>query len=321
MAEHIICNDDGLSLEAGPLATQRDLLIGWQDAKSIHEWFSKYKSQMFPEGRIVGIYEEGIVIPSQRFGGLTPLGFAFEMAYHSHLGRRKDDWRYLATKLLKNADPDNNIGMVFGIADRRTHFNYEDFNQIPGQHNQYAYRWDGNRVSFREVRPVYPLDFLLEQPWQNSEADWKWVEKNASRSNIQKSLEMPGVEEKPYGFEMALYAWSNEPNANKAEYRKSILKALDYIKPETNEEILGRVARQAQAIFVYWAKTAKNDATEFLDKVSKLTGQKIWEIKVPSNPDFEKKRQELVSRKERKLLLKSVSNVVKKGSQNKIDAL
>ena len=315
MADHIFTDKNGLSVDAGPLATQRDLLIGWQDAKSINEWYNKFHKEMFPEGRVLGLSEDGIIIPSQRLGGLTPLGFAFEMAYHSNnYPSRQGEWRYLASKLLKKADPDTNIGMSFGAADRRSQFAYEELNQIPMAHNQPAYKWFGSTVSFREIKPVYPLDFLLERPWVNSESDWAWVEKNASRSNLQQSLAIPGIEEKSYGLEMALKAWSEEPQHSKVEYRKSILKALSFMRPNKDEEIIKKVAYTAQSIFLSWAKNAKNDATEFLYSLEKVTGPSIWKNHGNSDLDFEGKKQELISRKERKLLLKKVSTLSSKAS-------
>lgn len=322
MAEHIFTDKNGLSIDAGPLASQRDLLLGWQDAKSIHEWYNKFNKLMFPEGRIVGISEEGIVMPSQRFGGLTPLGFAFEMAYHSDkYPSRRDEWRYLASKLLKKADPDINIGMSFGAADRRSQFSYEELNQVPMAHNQLAYRWDGTSVSFREIKPVYPLDFLLEKPWLNTESDWAWVEKNAARSNLQQSLAIPGIEEKSYGLEMAIQAWSEEPLNHKVEYRKPILKAISFMRQNQDEETIKKIAYAAQSIFLSWSKNAKNDATDFLYGLERVAGPSIWKNHGNSDLDFEAKKQEIVSRKERKLLLKKVSSMGGKSSHKVNNAL
>lgn len=322
MAEHIFTDKNGLSIDAGPLASQRDLLLGWQDAKSIHEWYNKFNKLMFPEGRIVGVSEEGIVMPVQRFGGLTPLGFVFEMAYNSDkYPSRREDWRYLASKLLKKADPDTYIGMSFGAADRRSKFTYEELNQVPKAHNQLAYRWDGSSVSFREIKPVYPLDFLLEKPWLNSESDWAWVEKNASRSNLQQSLAIPGIEEKSYGLEMAIQAWSEEPLNHKVEYRKPILKAISFLRQNQDEETIKKIAYAAQSIFLSWSKNAKNDATDFLYGLERVAGPSIWKNHGNSDLDFEAKKQEIVSRKERKLLLKKVSSMGGKSSHKVNNAL
>jgi hypothetical protein len=251
-------------------ASQRQLLMAWQDAADIKEWYDKYKEDMFPGGRILGDTEEGRMFLSSS-ASLTPFAFMHEFA-NQEGGARRAEWLRLARTLIPTLDPKEAQSMGWGGNDDELDNEPFCLVKMPIWPKNLAYSQEVNlrEFKFKKVVKVYPIHYLAKMPWHYTDIEWDWLKQHGKQSSQQLSLDNAGMREQRLSWEFVFSAWRH---ANPIlEVRKPVLEVMPYVvKQIGNEELSERETRNFMQIVRSWSKKAPMDAATLWVEAQNLT--------------------------------------------------
>ena len=290
-------------------ASPVDILNAWGNAANPREWYETYKDVMFENGMAVSLVSApgGVDLSSY-----TPWSI-IQRQMMNEQGERKLQWKNLGWQMLSSLTANDCQGIRFGNGDPKAalislpslvgylpklRMAYEEHHGIPMSST--------TRFKPRRVVRLFPVHFLLQEPWGLYGEEWDWLEKNPTRET-QFTLDLDGCREERLNFINIFRHWGAVEDT--ADMRRSVLRVMPYVQNEFKGVSLDEKETRAALFLVKsWAKRAPVDASKLLMEFKKM------ELSPAACADYESTISPLIARWERKKLAKIVQRPAVKAS-------
>lgn len=285
-------------------ASPGDILSAWENAANPMEWYETHKNVMFENGRAAFL-----VSPGGDLSSYTPWSLTQYHALGAH-GERKMQWSFLGRSLLKDVTADECQGMRFGNGDKKASL-LALVGHLPRLRLAYEEDYSVLAPSSERFRPrtvvrLFPVHFLLQEPWKLQEEEWAWLEKNQTRGG-QLTLDLDGCREERLNFVNMFRHWRAVEETS--DIRRAVLRAMPYVQNEFKGVKLDeKETREALSMVRDWSKRAPVDASKLLMEFKKM------ELSHAACVAYEATTAPLIARWERKKLAKIVQRPAVKSS-------